>query len=161
MILKTTHQMILTLIFALATAFSAQASADRNIAEYNLQGNVGLKGFDPVSYWPEGGGLPKKGEASLSLNYEGVVYHFSSEENRDLFQLIPEKYEPTYGGFCAWAMAHGSKVDIDPEIFTISGNRIHFFVALRPQRNFLKDITKYEALADDFWKSISGELPRL
>ncbi len=146
----------------MATALTAQAaSADRNVAEYNLQGTIGLKGYDPVSYWQEGGSRPQKGNTAISFDYEGVRYLFSSEANKDLFQLMPEKYEPTYGGWCAWAMAHGSNVDINPEIYTIAGNRIHFFVGNRPKRNFDRDIAKYEALADNFWKQMSGEEPRL
>ena len=160
--LKTTHHLFLTLIFALATALTSHAAdSSRNAAEYNLQGNIGLKGYDPVSYWQEGGSQPRIGDSSIFLDYEGVRYFFSSENNKDLFELIPEKYEPTYGGWCAWAMANGSKVDINPEIYTLSGNRIHFFVGNRPKRNFERDIQKYEALADKNWKNFSGENPRL
>ena len=119
-----------------------------------------VNGFDPVAYWPEGGNKAVKGNGSIALDYEGVTYHFTSEENREQFLLEPEKYESTYGGWCAWAMANGSKVDIVPDIFTISGKRIHFFFSRRAKRNFDRDIPKYEGQADRNWKNFSGEEAR-
>lgn len=150
----------LLLLFTL-TMFSVQAQEGRNVAAYNdEQGPVGLLGYDPVSYFSEGGGEAKEGSASIALNYEGVLYHFSSEENKETFLTNPEKYEPTYGGWCAWAMANGNEIRINPEIYTIDGDRIHFFIARRAKRNFDRDILGYSDKADGHWEDISGELPR-
>lgn len=146
-----------SLALATAGAVSAHAQEIRNVAEYNLEAGVGLKGFDPVSYFAEG---DKRAVGSDSLNYRGVTYNFLSSLNKDKFELNPEKYEPTYGGWCAFAMASGSQVDIDPAIYTINGNRIHFFVSTRAKELFDEDIAGYEARADRFWKQISGENPR-
>lgn len=138
----------------------AQAQAVRNVSEYNLQNGIGLKGFDPVSYFPEGGGKPLAGSPNFQLDYQGVTYYFAAELNRDLFLENVSKYEPTYGGYCAYAMASGSKVDIQPTIYTINGNRLHFFISKRAKQNFDADITGFETNADRFWKQISGEEPR-
>ena len=35
------------------------------------------------------------------------------------FGVAPEKYLPAYGGWCAWAMLDGEKVDVNPERFKI------------------------------------------
>lgn len=133
----------------------------RNTADYNLQNGVGLKGFDPVAIFPEGGGQPMMGKQQFKLDYMGVTYFFTSASNLDLFVNNPEKYEPTYGGWCAYAMASGSQVDIQPHLFTIHGNRAHYFVANRAKQNFDRDILGHENRADKFWKQISGENPRL
>jgi YHS domain-containing protein len=151
---------ILSIIVGLFAFSSAQAQGTRNTSEYNLQAGVGLKGHDPVSYFPEGGGQPQVGRQNLRLDYMGVNYFFATAQNLDLFVENPDKYEPTYGGWCAYAMASGSKVDIKPLIYTIHKNRIHFFVSRRAKQNFDTDIAKYEARADGFWKQISGEEPR-
>lgn len=133
---------------------------ERNVGEYNIQSGIGLKGYDPVSYFPEGGGQPQVGQPDLRLEYMGVVYFFSTAQNLDQFVQNPDKYEPTYGGWCAYAMASGSKVDIQPMIYTIHGNRLHFFIAKRAKQNFDSDVIGYEKRADEFWKKFSGEDPR-
>lgn len=151
-------------IFSAALLFlslALHAQDGRNVSVYNLSsGGLGLEGHDPVAVFPEGGGAAKKGDTSLSLVHEGVVYNFSSEANMKLFLTDPNKYEPTYGGWCAYAMASGSRVDIKPSIFTINGRRAHYFVSNRAKSNFDKDMNSYELRADAAWKKISGESPR-
>ena len=144
----------------LVAVSSAQAQTSRNISEYNLQAGVGLKGYDPVSYFPEGGGQGQAGLQNLKLDYMGARYFFATAQNLDLFVENPEKYEPTYGGWCAYAMASGSKVDIQPTIYTVNENRLHFFVSKRAKQNFDADVADHESRADEFWKQISGEDPR-
>ncbi len=151
-------------LFALMTlllfSIGASAQINRNVSKYNLQGDLGLKGYDPVAVFPEGGGKAMKGNGSFSVIHEGVSYHFFSQKNLSLFKTHPEKYEPTYGGWCAYAMASGSTVEIDPTLFTIHGNRAHFFISSRAKRNFDSDVAGFEKRADDHWERISGEKPR-
>lgn len=139
----------------------ARAEAIRNPASYNLQNSVGLKGYDPVAVFQEGGGRPLVGQPRLRLDYMGVTYFFATAENLDAFVQNPDRYEPTYGGWCAYAMASGTQVDIQPTLFTIHGNRAHYFVSGRAKQNFDRDVAGHEARADGFWKQISGEDPRL
>lgn len=145
-----------------------QAQQTRNVAEYNLSPEgtgvlhyVDGSSYDPVAYFPEGGGVAVKGKAEFSYDYEGVEYLFSSQKNLDTFKTDPAKYEPTYGGWCARAMVVGQKVRINAEIFTVNGRRLHFFVSKRAQRFFLRDLAKHEREADQNWKALSGEEPRL
>ncbi len=144
-----------------ALSFVVKSEGLKNVAEYNLTENLGLKGYDPVSYFPEGGGIPKVGNVQYKLDDMGVMYYFSSAENLEIFIENSEKYEPTYGGWCAYAMASGTKIDIQPMFYTISGNRLHFFVSKRAKQNFDADVAGHEERADGFWKQISGEEPRL
>ncbi len=153
--------MVLLLASMVSLPAFAHSDATRNPAEHNLtREKVGLKGFDPVAVFPEGGGAPQAGKAEFKLDYEGVTYLFASDEHRERFLQDPAKYEPTYGGWCAYAMAQGSKVDIQPDLFTISGNRAHFFVSRRAKQSFDRDIADHELRADANWKRISGEDPR-
>lgn len=158
--MKTRIIKILLAVTTLILVQTAGAQEFRNVKEYNLQNNVGLKGYDPVSYFPEGGNKPLVGVNQYKLNYMGVIYFFATAKNLDLFAKGASKYEPTYGGYCAYAMASGSKVDIDPLIYTINGNRLHFFVSQRAKRNLDADVAGHEVRADGFWKQISGEEPR-
>ena len=150
---------------ALSTAF---AEGVRNVAEYNLnsagQGLIDVntgKAYDPVAYFPEGGGKALPGKAEHAVLYQGVEYLFANAENAKTFLTDPAKYEPTYGGYCARAMVVGQKVEIDAEIFTIHGRRAHFFVSKRAKRFFDRNLVANEKAADTNWKQISGEDPRL
>jgi len=162
--------MILSLILA-TQMWTASAQPDRNVSEYNLNTDgIGFingpdkssaQGFDPVSVFPSADGVALQGRESLVLDYKGVGYLFSSTENRDEFLADPEKYEPTYGGYCARAMIEGEKVHINTSQFTIVGNRSFFFVNSRAKRFFDRDPQGNAALADEQWELLSGEAPRL
>ncbi len=133
---------------------------DRNEAEYNNQYAVVLNGYDPVSYFPEGGSAPLKGETEYAYTFGTRMYYFASAENKKMFIADPLKYEPSYGSWCAYAMSQGSKIEINPTIFTVSGKRLHFFISKSAKKTFDKDIAGHEKDADQTWKDFSGEQPR-
>jgi hypothetical protein len=95
----------------------------------NLTGeNIGMAGFDPVTYFPAGGGRPQRGLIRLSVEHAGVTYRFANEKDRDLFQKDPSRYLPAYGGWCAWAVGElGKRVDVDPESFELRDGRLFLF----------------------------------
>lgn len=155
------RESILVGIAAVGLIACQPAEAGRNPAQHNLEVGVGLKGYDPVSVFAEGGGAAQAGSSQIVLEHQGVRYYFASEANRARFAAAPDRYEPTYGGWCAYAMASGSKVDIQPSLFTIHGNRAHYFVSSRAKQNFDRAVAAYEGNADGHWKRISGEDPRL
>lgn len=151
-------------------AITASAADGRNVAEYNLNSaGTGLingnssnaQGYDPVSVFPEGGGTALVGKSEFALDYEGVEYLFANAANMKTFLTNPAKYEPTYGGYCARAMIVGQKVHINTSLSTVVGNRSFFFVNSRAKRFFDRDITGNAKKADQEWKRISGEEPRL
>ncbi|MDX2062850.1 MAG: YHS domain-containing (seleno)protein [Bacteroidia bacterium] len=114
----------LLLFLALATLGVAQTDAQRK-AHYHYAGKVGIEGYDPVAYF---GGGPKKGLATLTETYHGVTYRFATEANRAAFKADPAKYEPQYGGWCAYAMGlNGKKVDIDPTQYKIVDGKLYLF----------------------------------
>ena len=157
-----------------ADVVDAVEHGDRNSAEYNpAYKALALEGYDPVSYHPEGGAMPIKGSSSFEVKYGDVLYRFVNQDNLDTFLANPLKYESTYGGWCAWAMVSGTKIDVNPLIYTRTdslGNivadneeatRIHYFISNRAKRNFDRNAASFETRADDNWRSISGEEPRL
>ena len=119
---------------------------------------LALSGYDPVAYFPEGGGKPAKGDAKITLTQGGVTWRFASEEHRKLFEASPKKYEPAYGGWCAWAMASGDKVEVDPTSFLIEEGRLQvyydsFFADTR--KKWLKETgAVLRPKADAAWKKI-------
>lgn len=89
---------------------------------------VALGGYDPVSYFPEGGSQPAKGFIKRDFEFGGVTYRFASDANRELFRANPEKYVPAYNGWCAWAIAElNAKVDVDPLAYEILDGKLYVF----------------------------------
>jgi YHS domain-containing protein len=118
---------ILTTVFAVlllhVTAFAQQAT---RTAQFNIEKSVALQGYDPVAYFTQNKAI--KGKKELAVAAEGVTYYFATAEDKELFKNDFKKYEPQYGGWCAYAMgATGEKVEIDPETFKIVGGKLYLF----------------------------------
>ena len=88
---------------------------------------LAIEGYDPVGYFPEGGGAPSRGDAKIEALLEGARYRFASEAHRAWFLAEPDRYRPKYGGWCAYAMAEGDEVEIDPRSFLIENGRLLLF----------------------------------
>jgi len=154
--------LLLALVGALAPRLAAQgerpAQKPRDVKHHHLdKAGLALSGYDPVAYFPEGSGKPRKGDPKLELQHEGVRYRFASEANRALFQKSPSKYEPAYGGWCAYAMAKGDKVDIDPESFLVRDGRLFLFYKgwfNDTRAKFLKDPAELTRKADGSWAKL-------
>lgn len=140
----------------------------RDLTHYNLDKNkLAIEGYDPVAYFPkEDGGVGKavKGSEKLTHTHRGVTYRFASQSNLDTFKKNPNKYEPTYGGWCASAMADGGrKVEIDPKNFKVTDGRLFLFYKsfLQNAIDFWnKDEKGHTAEADGQWKKVAKEEPR-
>lgn len=104
---------------------TAQTEAVR-VDNYNLKGKLGIQGYDPVAYFTKGEAL--KGDKEIRARFKGVTYYFSSKENQQLFLKGALKYEPQYGGWCAYAMGeNGKKVGVDPKTFKILNGKLYLF----------------------------------
>ena len=96
-----------------------EALAGKRANAFNVEnGKPAIQGYDPVDYFVKN--KATKGKADYAYNYNGIAYRFSSAANMQEFQKQPEKYEPQYGGWCAYAMgSEGEKVSVDPKTFKI------------------------------------------
>lgn len=136
-----------------------RADPDAPLKHANVdEDRVAIKGYDAVSYFS---GKPQKGIKSQSVSRNNVIYQFANEENKKKFLEKPEMFVPAYGGWCATAMADGGrKVEIDPNSFKITNNRLFLFYK-GWRGDALKDWNKDEAKnlrsADDNWKRVSAE----
>lgn len=86
--------------------------------------NEAIKGYDTVSYF-QGNGAPVKGSDAFKTEWRGADWLFSSQANLDAFKASPTKYAPQYGGYCAWATAHGSLAKGDPTVYTVVNNKLY------------------------------------
>ncbi|MBN8826875.1 MULTISPECIES: YHS domain-containing (seleno)protein [unclassified Spirosoma] len=118
------------LFFALTLGLTHLAFAQSNPAtrkkEFNLENGLAIQGYDPVAYFTQNKAV--KGTAANLFTYKNVTYRFASAANLKTFQSNPDKYEPQYGGWCAYAMgATGEKVEIDPETYKILDGKLYLF----------------------------------
>ncbi|WP_428231910.1 YHS domain-containing (seleno)protein [Flavobacterium sp.] len=145
---------LLVLILVSATSF-AQNDAKR-VSQYNLENKLAIQGYDPVGYFNQGKAI--KGKKEISTSYQGVTYNFWSSENKNAFIKNPAKYEPQYGGWCAYAMGSaGEKVEINPETFKITDGKLFLFYNAffnNTLKSWNKDEVNLKTQADDNWKKI-------
>lgn len=140
---------------SILTALCQDATALRK-KEFNLESGVAISGYDPVAYFKLGKAV--KGSKDFSVYADGVTYYLSSAGNKEEFKKNYTRYEPQYGGWCAYAMgSDGTKVDVDPETFKIIDGKLFLFYN-RLFNNTLKSWNKNESQlktnADVNWKKI-------
>ena len=148
--------------FALVTPATAHTQDEDEprpaLKQYNLEKGLALSGYDPVAYFEEGGGKPAEGKHDLTAKHRGITYRFANEKNRDAFLKTPERFEPAYGGWCAYAMVGGDKVEIDPKSFLIEKGRLLVFYKgffNDTRKKWLKEGgAKLAPKADKAWKKL-------
>ena len=143
------------IMFLLSFTVMAQDATSRQ-KQFNLDVGVAIQGYDAVAYMKQG--KPVKGKKEFSVSNQGITYYFSSAANKEEFQKAPAKYEPEYGGWCAYAMgSKGEKVNIDPATFKVVNGKLYLFYN-KFFNNTLKDWNKDEAnlktKADANWQKL-------
>jgi YHS domain-containing protein len=139
--------------------FPAMAMAQDNSVlrkkQFNLDGDLAIDGYDPVAYFRSNKAI--KGKKDNAVSHQGVIYYFSSVENKEEFKRDPSRYEPAYGGWCAYAMGEkGEKVSIDPETFKIVDNKLYLFYNRffnNTLKSWNKDEPRLKKSADAHWKN--------
>lgn len=129
---------------------------------FNLSGkHIAIEGYDPVAYFTQGKAV--EGKATLAATHDGVTYYFSTSQNKATFLAHPGKYEPQYGGWCAYAMgATGEKVSVDPETFKIVNGKLFLFYNKffnNTLKSWNKDEKNLNVKADRNWAKLFNEQP--
>ena len=134
----------------MALALISTASA-KTLVNVDRSG-VAIKGYDPVAYFTDKKAV--KGNAQLQSNVGGVIYYFASAENKAAFDADAAKYQPQFGGFCAWAVSRGYTAPIDPNAFQIVNGRLLLQYSLKVRTDFSADTEGNLKKADANWPSI-------
>jgi len=119
----------------------------------NEKGGLAIKGYDPVAYFTEARAV--KGSPAHAYAWNGATWRFASAEHRDAFAAAPVKYAPRYGGFCAYGVAQGYKVDIDPEAWSIVDGVLYLNYSQSVKRDWLEDTNGFIAKADAAWPGLA------
>jgi YHS domain-containing protein len=150
------NKTILTVIIHLLLGFTAIAQTNTEKAKHlNTEKGLAIQGYDPVAYFSN---MATIGDKKYAVNHQGVVYYFSTEANKNAFLQNPAKYEPQYGGWCAFAMGdYGKKVDVNPETFKIVNGKLYLFYNAyfnNTLKSWNKDEKNLNAKADKNWSNI-------
>lgn len=123
----------------------------------NLDNKLAIQGYDPVSYIEQNKAV--KGKKEFAVNVNGAIYYTSSPKNKELLQKNPSKYEPIYGGWCAFAMGdYGEKVEINPTTFKVIDGKTYLFynkLFTNTLNSWNKNEDKLKKQADLNWKKLT------
>lgn len=117
-----------------------------------LVGATALSGHDPVAYFSAG--KPIKGIKTITHQYRGQTYQFSSTANRDTFAANPQNFLPQYDGYCAWAVAQGQLAPGDPAFAKVVNNKLYFNFDRDIAARWEKDIPGFIKSGDAHWPKI-------
>jgi len=130
-------------------------SQTESSAHFNLDDKLAIEGYDPVEYFDQNA---QEGLEKYSTSYNGAIYYFISEANEEKFLKNPSKYEPQYGGWCAYAMGeNGEKVEINPKTFKIIDDKLYLFYNAyfnNTLKSWNKDEENLKEKADQYWNKI-------
>ena len=138
----------------LALATSAFAADEYNVNNgLTLTGHpLGLHGVDPVSMFLSD--TPGQGDAAFTSAHDGVDYYFSSAEAQSKFDADPAAYLPQFGGFCAFGVFVGKKLDGDVRYADIVDGKLYLFVNAVIFEKYLEDKDAVIKGAEAKWPEI-------
>lgn len=153
MTFKYTFQSLATAL-SLALATSAFAADEYNVNNgLTLTGHpLGMHGIDPVSMFA--GADPIQGNAVHTSEHDGVDYYFASEKAQSTFDADPAAYLPQFGGFCAFGVYVGKKLDGDVRYADIVDGKLYLFVNAAIFEKYLEDKQTVISGANAKWQDI-------
>lgn len=148
--------LILPLLAAVAPIGATRSADEINVSKGGTLAGPGLAvhGYDVVAFFTDGDAVI--GSDAYALAHAGGTYRFTSQAHLDAFNADPAKYQPAYGGFCAYGTALGKKFDGDPRYWKIVGGRLYLNLNGNIQAEWSKDIPGNLAKADTNWSRIHG-----
>lgn len=138
----------------LAAAFAALPFAASAQTVFVASG-AAIRGYDPVAYFTMG--RPVQGSREFSHRWNGAEWRFANAQHRDQFIADPERFAPQYGGFCAYAVAHDSRADIDPTAWRIVEGRLYLNYNASIQRRWEAEMANFIRRADTNWPRLRGQ----
>ena len=150
----STNSVMKKLFLALFVATVALPLAAQTKTLLNLdKTGLAIQGYDPVAFFAEG--KPVKGKPEFPARHNGALYYFASKEHRDLFKADPAKYEPAFGGYCAYGVSRNKLVEIDVDAFQIVDGRLLLQYSKGVRDDFNKDTKGNLTKANTNWPALA------
>ena len=149
----STNSVMKKLFLALfvATLALPLAAQTKNLLNLDKTG-LAIQGYDPVAFFTDG--KPVKGKSEFPVRHNGALYYFASKEHRDSFKADPAKYEPAFGGNCAYGVSRNKLVEIDVDAFQIVDGRLLLQYSKGVRDDFNKDTKGNLAKANSNWPAL-------
>ncbi len=142
------------LFAAIAIAPAAFAADEYNVSTgTTLSGaRVALRGDDAVAL--ASGLKVVPGKAKFTVERDGVAYYFSSKETKARFAADPQRYLPKFGGFCAYGVAFGKKLDASNRYADIVYGKLYVFLNAAAFQKYKEDKARTLAKAEKNWPAM-------
>lgn len=141
----------LVAVLLLANAAAGPAPGDKAFLN-KTSGGLAIQGYDPVAFFTDH--KPVEGDPKFASRRDGAVYLFASKAHRDLFNARPQKYEPAFGGFCAYGISRNKLVEIDVNAFQIVNGRLLLQYNKGVRADFNQDQAGNLAKAEANWPGL-------
>jgi YHS domain-containing protein len=138
------------LLFLLLVSIPAFGQ-NKTLLNLDKQG-IAIQGYDPVAFLTQN--RPVKGRPEFESKYNGARYLFASAEDKSTFDANPTKYEPQFGGFCAYAASKNRTAPVKIEAFQIVNGRLLMQYDLDIRKEFNKDTQGNLQKADKNWPGL-------
>ncbi len=148
-------KLVIGSLMAILLPIGAALAADEvNVSRGATVPGPGLAahGYDVVAYFTNG--APTLGSARYSVAHNGGTYRFASAQNLQAFKADPAKYEPAYGGFCAYGVSVGKKFDGDPRLWKIVDGKLYLNLNADIQAKWLENVPGNIVKAENNWTKI-------
>lgn len=140
-------------VFALTALFAAApAYADEAPVHTAMFSRVAVGGYDPVAYFTDG--RPVRGSTEHRITHQGYEYRFASAEHLATFRANPSRYQPQYGGYCAWAVANGYTAAGNPQNWRIVDGKLYLNYNDEIQTRWERDIPGFIRSGNANWPSV-------
>jgi YHS domain-containing protein len=128
---------LLAIVLPVGTALAAD---EVNVSKGATLAGPGLAahGYDVVAFFTAG--APTLGSAAFQVAHNGGTYRFANKENLAAFKANPARYEPAFGGYCAYGVALGKKFDGDPRFWKIADGKLYLNLSGDIQAKWLEDV---------------------
>ena len=113
---------------------------------------IAIRGYDPVAYFKVS--APVKGKPEFALDFDGVIWHFSSAENLLEFTNDPWAYAPQFGGYCAYAVSKGGTATTQPDAWTVWNGKLYLNFKTTVRGILVQDIPGNVAKAEANWPGV-------
>ncbi len=113
---------------------------------------VAIQGYDPVAFFTVG--APVKGSPEFTSTYHAAVYQFHSAKNKATFDGEPAKYEPQFGGYCAYGVSRNALAPIDIKAWQIVDGRLLMQKSISIRDDFNEDTKGNLKKADSNWPKL-------
>ena len=139
---------LLLLVVGLALPVFAQNKTLLNLDKTG----VAIQGYDPVAFFTDN--KPVKGDPKFLAKRDGAIYFFASPEHKALFLQNPAKYEPQFGGYCAYGVSRNKLVEIDVDAFQIVDGKLLLQYSKGVRDDFNEDAKANLARANANWPGL-------